>query len=109
VADGGLAGLSLRLPPSNLAAEQALLGALLAQNRAYERVADFLEPKHFADPVHARIYRRISERILDGRLADAVSMRADFENSGILDEVGGSAYLTQLLAAMVGITIVFGG
>lgn len=107
MADGSIfPGVSLRLPPQNLQAEQALLGALLARNQAYERVADILEAKHFADPVNGRIYRRIAERILDGHLADAVSMKADFENSGILDEVGGTAYLAQLLGAMVAINTV---
>lgn len=80
-----------------------MLGALLANNRAYERVADFLEPEHFADPVHQAIFRRIKERILDGYLADAVVIREDFEHTGILEEVGGTAYLAQLLAAMVSI------
>ena len=103
VDDSPLLGLSQRLQPSNLQAEQALLGALLANNRAYERVADFLEPQHFADPIHGRIYQRIVERILDGYTADAVTLRNDFENTGVLDEVGGTAYLAQLLTAMVGI------
>ena len=98
-------GLSQRLPPSNLRAEQALLGALLANNRAYERVVDFLRPSHFADPVHGRIYQHIAEKILDGRLADAVTLRQDFEHSGILDEVGGTPYLAQLLSSMVGVNI----
>ena len=46
--DSPLIGLSQRLPPSNLQAEQALLGALLANNKAYERVSEFLAPEHFA-------------------------------------------------------------
>ena len=96
-------GLSLRLPPSNIDAEQALLGSLLANNRAFERVCDVLEPHHFADPVNGAIYRRIAERIVDGRLADAVTLRSDLEQSGALDEVGGVRYLAELLAAMVGI------
>ena len=105
MADGSIfPGVSLRLPPQNLQAEQALLGALLARNQAYERVADILEAKHFADPVNGRIYRRIAERILDGHLADAVSMKADFENSGILDEVGNG--LSGALGAMVAINTV---
>ena len=37
-------GVALRLPPANLEAEQALLGALLANNKAYERVSEFLAP-----------------------------------------------------------------
>ena len=53
-----LLGLSQRLPPANLQAEQALLGALLANNKAYERVSEFLLPDHFADAIHGRIYRR---------------------------------------------------
>ena len=99
----GLLGLSQRLPPSNPAAEQALLGALLANNKAYERVSEFLAPEHFADPVHGAIYKAIARRIEAGQLADVVTMRPEFEHSGALEEVGGAGYLAQLLSAMVGI------
>ncbi len=101
--DPPLLGLSQRLPPSNLQAEQALLGALLANNRAYERVAEFLAPEHFADPIHGRIFQSIARRIEAGQLADAVTLKGEFEHAGVLDEVGGTAYLAQLLTAMVGI------
>ena len=60
---GGLLGLSQRLPPQNGEAEQALLGALLANNRAFDRVSSFLRPEHFADPIHARLYGEIAQRI----------------------------------------------
>ena len=100
---GSLLGISQRLPPTNLAAEQALLGALLANNRAYERVSDFLVPEHFADPIHGRIFQAIQRRIERQELADAITLKAEFEHSGVLDEVGGTAYLAQLLTAMVGI------
>jgi len=98
-----LLGLSQRLPPSNIQAEQALLGALLANNRAYERVSEFLAPEHFADPLHGRIYQAIVRRVEAGQLADAVTLKAEFEHSGVLEEVGGVGYLGQLLGAMVGI------
>ncbi len=101
--NSGLLGLSQRLPPQNLEAEMALLGALLANNKAYERVSEFLASEHFADPVNGRIYASIQRRIEAGQLADAVTLRAEFEHSGQLDEVGGPAYLAQLLSAMVGI------
>lgn len=101
--DSPLLGLSQRLPPSNVQAEQALLGALLANNKAYERVSEFLAPEHFADPIHGRIYQAIARRIEQGQLADAVTLKAEFEHSGVLEEVGGTAYLAQLLTAMVGI------
>ncbi|MGH7066561.1 MAG: replicative DNA helicase [Acetobacteraceae bacterium] len=98
-----LLGQTLRRPPSNLEAEQALLGALLANNKAFERVGEFLEQDHFVDPVHGRIFEAIRRRIESGQLADAVTLRGEFEHSGVLEEVGGTAYLAQLLAATVGI------
>lgn len=101
--DPPLLGLSQRMPPSNDRAEMALLGALLANNKAYERVSEFLTPEHFADAVHGRIYQAIARRVEAGQLADAVTLRAEFEHSGALDEVGGTAYFGQLLTAMVGI------
>jgi replicative DNA helicase len=103
IIDSPLLGLSQRLPPSNLQAEQALLGALLANNRAYERVSEYLAPVHFADPIHGRIFQSIARRIEQGQLADAVTLKAEFEHSGVLEEVGGTAYLAQLLSSMVGI------
>jgi replicative DNA helicase len=101
--DSPLLGLSQRLPPSNAQAEQALLGALLANNKAYERVSEFLSWEHFVDPIHARIFQSIARRCEAGQIADPVTLRSEFEHSGVLDEVGGTAYLAQLLAAMVGI------
>ena len=101
--DPPLLGLSQRMPPSNDRAEQALLGALLANNKAYERVSEFLSHEHFADAVHGRIYQAIARRVEAGQLADAVTLKAEFEHSGALDEVGGTAYFGQLLTAMVGI------
>ncbi len=104
-ADSGLLGdgRGLRLPPSNVSAEQALLGALLTNNKAYNAIAGFLRPEHFIAPENQRIYQAICRRIEAGQLADALTLKVDFENSGVLAEVGGVSYLTQLLAAMVGI------
>jgi hypothetical protein len=76
-----LFGLSQRIPPANTDAEQALLGALLANNKAYERVSDFLAPDHFADPLNGRIFQAIQRRVEAGHLADAVTLRAEFEHS----------------------------
>jgi replicative DNA helicase len=98
-----LFGLSQRLPPSNLQAEQALLGALLSNNKAFDRVSEFLMADHFADAVNGRIFAAIARRRESNQIADAVTLKAEFEHSGVLDEVGGTAYLAQLLTAMVGI------
>jgi replicative DNA helicase len=101
--DPPLLGLSQRMPPHNLDAEQALLGALLANNKAYERVSDFLAPEHFADAINGRIYLSIQRRVDAGQIADPITLRNEFEHAGILEDVGGTAYLAQLVSAMVGI------
>ena len=88
--DAPLLGISQRLPPANIQAEQALLGALLANNKAYERVSEFLAAEHFADPVHGTIYSAIARRIEGGHLADAVTLKGELEHAGVLREVGGN-------------------
>ena len=95
-------GERFRSPPANLQAEQGLLGALLANNKAIERCGG-LKSEHFADPIHARIFQAITRRLGAGQIADAVGLRDDFQNSGVLDDIGGPAYLAQLLSSMVGI------
>ncbi len=98
---GSLLGIPQRMPPSNLAAEQGAALRAAGQQQAYERVSEFLAPEHFADAVHGRIFQAIQRRVEAGQLADVVTLRAEFEHSGLLDEVGGAGYLAQLLAAMV--------
>ncbi|HVE20638.1 MAG TPA: DnaB-like helicase C-terminal domain-containing protein [Acidocella sp.] len=93
----------MRIPPSNVPAEQALLGALLANNKAFESVAEFLLPHHFADPANARVYGAIASRIAAGQVADPVTLKAEFEHAAELDAVGGLSYLGKLLASMIGI------
>ncbi|MCC7281871.1 MAG: replicative DNA helicase [Acetobacteraceae bacterium] len=107
VGEAPLAGLAQRLPPQNLEAEQALLGAILTNNRAFERVAEYLAPGHFADPVHGRIFEAAGRRIGKGQIADAVTLKGDLANDPLLEEVGGAGYLGQLVAASV--TIVNAG
>ena len=50
--------VQFRQVPHNIEAEQALLGAILVNNEALDRVSDFLAPSHFFDPLHAEILRR---------------------------------------------------
>lgn len=101
MADGSIfPGLSQRLPPSNLRAEQAVLGAILANNIALDRCKG-LEPHHFADPVNGRVFLECRNRWQAGQLVDPVTLKNALENSGILHEVGGTAYLVQLLSSMI--------
>ncbi len=82
--------------PQNIEAEQALLGAILANNKAFEKVSEFLKPQHFADSVHAKIFEVISRLITRGHLADVITLKNYFEQDGSLDEVGGVKYLVKL-------------
>ena len=85
-----------REPPVNYEAEQALLGAILASNTAYERVADFLLPEHFADPVNARIFEACGKLLEQSKIANAVTLKNLFERNESLSDIGGAAYLSEL-------------
>ncbi len=92
-----------RTPPHNYEAEQGLLGALLVNNAAYERVGDFLRPDHFADPVHGRIFAAIGKLVERGQIANPVTLKSMFDQDGGLAEVGGAQYLVKLAASVVAI------
>ena len=91
------AGSAFREPPTALQAEQCLLGSLLANNRHLHLVADRLQPCHFADPAHQRLFSDIRRRVSEGKVADVVTLRTLYQNSGVLQEVCGAEYLAQLL------------
>lgn len=82
--------------PKNIEAEQALIGALLANNKAFERVSEFLKPQHFADAIHSKIFEVMSTLILRGHTADVITLKNYFEQEGILNDVGGATYLIKL-------------
>jgi replicative DNA helicase len=92
-----------RTPPHNYEAEQGLLGALLVNNNAYERVGDFLRAEHFADPAHGRIFTAIGKLVERGQIANPVTLKALFDQDGALAEVGGAQYLVKLAASVVAI------
>ena len=87
--------------PHNLDAEQAFLGALLYDNEMYHRVADWLKPGHFYDPVHGRIYETAADLIGRGSLADAVVLKTQFDRDDGLREIGGTTYLAVLMEGAV--------
>ncbi len=88
-----------RVAPHNLEAEQALLGAILFDNETYNRITPLLQPKHFYDPVHGRIFAACSELIAAGDLADGVTLKERFARDGGIKEIGGAVYLMKLMDA----------
>ncbi len=85
--------------PHNVEAEKALLGAIFVNNRAFDRVSEFLLPEHFVLAEHARIYEACATLIERGQIADPVTLRAFFEQNDALAEIGGPAYLMELANA----------
>src|SRR5260370_274343 len=88
-------------PPANTEAEQALLGAILINNAAYGRVGEFLQPEHFANAVHGRIYAAIGKLLERGQIANPVTLKNLFDQDGALAEIGGAQYLARLAEAAV--------
>ncbi len=84
--------------PINLEAEQALLGAILLNNDAYDRVSNILKPEHFGESVHARIFDAAAKLIGAGKLANAITLKNYFEYDHALEEIGGTKYLAQIVA-----------
>ena len=66
---------ALRLAPHNIEAEQALLGAIMVHNEAYDRVSDFLRPAHFYEEIHARIFENAGKLIHAGKIATAITLK----------------------------------
>ena len=91
----------LREPPHNFEAEQALLGAILVNNAAYQRVAEFLRPEHFADPLHGKLFDSLGKLIERGQVVSAVTLKTYVEQDEDMKAVGGAAYLARLAAASV--------
>lgn len=87
--------------PHNIEAEQQLLGAILTNNDVYDRVASILQPAHFFDPVHGRIYEVAEARIRKNAIASPVTLKAFLEKDEGLAELGGPAYLVNLAGASI--------
>src|ERR671938_534718 len=86
-----------RVAPNNIDAEQALLGAILVNNDAYYRVSDFLEPVHFFEDLHRRIYEVATSLIKAGKVATPITMKT-FLGDQDLGGVTVSQYLARLAA-----------
>jgi replicative DNA helicase len=75
-----------RTAPHNLEAEQALLGAILINNEAHDRVSDFLEAHHFFDPLHQQIFETAAKLIALGKQATPITLKTFFENAERIDQ-----------------------
>src|SRR3972149_10038867 len=85
-----------RVPPHSIEAEQSVLGGLLLDNQAWERVADILAESNFYRDDHRRIYRHIGKLIEKNRPADMVTVFESIEQSEDKDKTGGGGFLGGL-------------
>lgn len=96
-----MGGAQTPVLPHNAEAEQGLLGALLIDNGALDRVSGFLLPEHFYAPVHGRIFDAILKGIQQGRDVSPVSLKTAFAADEDLQHLDGAAYLTDLTTSVV--------
>jgi len=82
--------------PSNLEAEQALLGSILVNNDIIDEISSFINPQTFYDPSHIKIFEVIESLNNKGMIANPITLKNFFEKEKILDEVGGTEYLVKL-------------
>jgi replicative DNA helicase len=88
-----------REAPHNLEAEQALLGAILVNNEAVDRVSSFLKPEHFFDSLHGRIYETAAKLIMGGKRATPITLKTFFEGVEPVGELSVPQYLGRLAAS----------
>jgi len=88
--------LALKVPPHSVEAEQSLLGGLLLDNQAFDRIADLVSAEDFYRDDHRRLYRHLSKLIGEGKPADVVTVAESVEASEDKDRTGGPAYLGSL-------------
>lgn len=86
-----------RVPPHDLDAEAAVLSAVLLDRDALDRVIDSLTPEHFYAERHRRIYGAILDLDAKGIAIDLVTLKAALADADRLQQIGGAAYLGQLI------------
>ncbi|MEO7031086.1 MAG: replicative DNA helicase [Herbaspirillum sp.] len=87
---------SLRVPPHSIEAEQSVLGGLLRDNSAWDRIADFVHAEDFYRYDHRIIFQHITKLINSSKPADVITVFESLSNMAKADEVGGLPYLNAL-------------
>ena len=82
--------------PSNLEAEQALLGSILVNNDIIDEISSIISSNIFYDPAHVKIYEVIENLNNKGMIANPITIKNFFEKDNMLDDVGGTEYLVKL-------------
>ena len=92
----------LKTPPHSNEAEQSLLGGLMLDEQAWDRIADKVTAADFYFPQHRIIFEVMSTLANDNKPLDVVTVSGAMSSRGILDRAGGNAYLAELVDRTVG-------
>ena len=90
----------VRMPPQFLEGERAILGGLLLDNDALPKVIAMLSADHFYKEAHRQIFSAMTALFEKGEPVDWVTLTSALNKAGVLDAVGGTAYLTELADAV---------
>jgi replicative DNA helicase len=90
---------ALKLPPHSIEAEQSLIGGLLLDNSAWDRIADIVAETDFYRDDHRRIFGHIRKLVEMARPADVVTVFESIDKSNEVDQTGGLAYLSEIANA----------
>ena len=82
--------------PSNIEAEQTLIGSILENNEMFDEISDIVTTDHFYDDINKKIFSVISNLISKGLLANPITLKKFFNKEEQLEEIGGSEYLVKL-------------
>jgi replicative DNA helicase len=86
-----------RIPPNNIEAEMALLGSVLVDKEMMATVIDIVQPADFWAPLHETIFLALFALYERGQPLDKVALAEELKNQGMLDKIGGMAYLNSLM------------
>ncbi len=89
--------MDLKLPPQDIESEKSVLGALMLDKDAIIKVADLITSADFYTPNHSKIFEAIFELFEKGEPIDILSVSKKLKDENQLIEIGGSAYLTELI------------
>ncbi|XZG71290.1 replicative DNA helicase [Chitinibacteraceae bacterium HSL-7] len=98
MADAARAVAQIKLPPHSLEAEQSVLGGLLLENSAFDKVADLLMAGDFYRDDHGKIFEHIARLIEHNKPADVITVAESLDNANELIAVGGLSYLGSIAA-----------
>src|SRR4030066_52473 len=88
---------SHKLPPQNLEAEQSVLGGILIENYAINKVMEVLQPHDFYRESPHKIYKSLIDLSERDEPADLITLTNELKNNGHLDSLGGASYLASLI------------